>query len=275
MNYVIHNTVLNIYLCIVKSFYIKNYPMKITKVILAVVLLFVAFHFFKCDKKNLFWSLGSSGLKGNGVILAQDRGLSGFTKIETDGLYTLILSQGDEEKVVVETDENLQHLILANVDGGVLNLRMKNGASFSSSKKMYVYVTLKDIDRLKLGGVGSVETDGELQLDDLTVNAESVGETDIAVNCDNLDLENSSVGRIRLTGRANNCVINNSAVGALDADGLDVGKLKIASSGVGEVFVHASQEIDINHTGVGSLTYSGEAVIKNMINDGVGKVSKK
>jgi hypothetical protein len=50
--------------------------------------------------------------------------------------------------------------------------------------------------------------------------------------------------------------------------------LSIKSSSVGSVEVYASRELSIKNSGVGSLTYSGDAVIKSMESNGIGKIKK-
>ena len=56
---------------------------------------------------------------------------------------------------------------------------------------------------------------------------------------------------------------------------LEAAIVNVVNSGVGSVSVYATQELSMTNSGVGSITYSGDAVIKNINSSGVGKIRKE
>ena len=62
-------------------------------------------------------------------------------------------SQGDQQSVKVETDENLQSRIIAKVSNGTLNLECNN---VQNATKMDVYVTAVKLNSLDASGASKV-----------------------------------------------------------------------------------------------------------------------
>jgi hypothetical protein len=62
-------------------------------------------------------------------------------------------------------------------------------------------------------------------------------------------------------------------VGVLQAFELLTRNLKLSSNGVGAAEVYASESIDIDAKGVGSVQYKGNPKTKNIVSEGIGKVS--
>ena len=85
----------------------------------------------------------------------------------------------------------------------------------------------------------------------------------------------SGVGNIELTGETHTLTVKKDGVGKLNAGDLIASIVTIRNSGVGSAYIYASQELSMTNSGVGSIYYSGDAVIKLMKSDGVGKIQKK
>ena len=139
---------------------------------------------------------------------------------------------------------------------------------------MNVYVTVRDIDRLKISGVGNVETSETIRLKDLELRVKSVGNVDLDLEADKLYARLSSVGNVSLSGEIGKADIDNTGVGKLAAYDLHNEVLKLKASGVGKTEVYASKELAIKSTGVGNVYYKGDAVITDLNVRGVGKVKK-
>ena len=53
----------------------------------------------------------ASTVKGSGNVVTKERDVSGFDKVVVSGLGRVIVTQGDEESLTVETDDNLMQYI--------------------------------------------------------------------------------------------------------------------------------------------------------------------
>ena len=220
-------------------------------------------------------SVFENKVRGNGDVTIEQRAVSSFDKINIGGVFKVYLTQGDTEQVEVEIDSNLQQYVNVYHKGNVLYLNIEKGVNWGKTTKNNVYITLKNIDQLSIEGVCAVETHTILNLENLKLDVEGVSNSSLELYCNQLDVEMSGVGNIELAGETHTLTVKKDGVGKLDASDLIAAIVNIRNSGVGSAYIYASQELSMTNSGVGSIYYSGDAVIKLMKSDGVGKIQKK
>ena len=213
-------------------------------------------------------------LKGNGNVTTEQRVITSFDKIDINGVFKVYLTQGDIEKVEVEIDENLQQYVNVFNEKNTLVLNIEKGISWNKTTKNNVYITLKNISQLSINGVCSVETRTALVSDHLKLDVDGVSSSSLELNCNKLDADLSGVGNTELSGKTNEFTVTKDGVGNLKASNLKAAIVNIRNSGVGGAEIYASHELSIKNSSVGSISYSGEAVIKSLDSGGVGKIRK-
>ena len=188
-------------------------------------------------------------VRGNGNVTTEEHKVGSFSELYLDGVCNIYIEQGNEEKVVVEADENLHEYVYVDHSGDRLEIDMKSRINIRTRKKLNIYVTVKNIERLRIMGVGNVKTEGTLKLDHLKVKVTGVGNVKLDLDANSLDAELNSVGNITLEGNINEAEISNSGVGKLDAYDLKLKKLDLNVSGVGKTEVYVEKEIAVRSTG--------------------------
>ncbi len=216
-----------------------------------------------------------TGTDGNGTVITENRKVTSFSKIEMNGVFNLILNQGEKEVVQIETDENLIDFFEVDVADNTLFIGLKENTEIGDYTKLNIFVTLVDINQLKMNGVGDVSVENTLNLDNLEIENVGVGDINLALDCDKVSVVNSAVGDINLSGQSTSLDIVNSAVGDISTEDLKSKTVTVNNSGVGDVKVHASKSITIESSGVGDVTYYGNPDIKNIENNAVGDVVSK
>jgi len=89
----------------------------------------------------------NNGVNGNGNVTTENRNLNAsFTSIEAAEGLDVYITQGDNESISVEADENLHDLILTDIDDGVLSIHTKENIGRSSAKK--IHVSFKDLSSI-------------------------------------------------------------------------------------------------------------------------------
>ncbi len=213
--------------------------------------------------------------KENMHIITEDRPVKGFTQISVEGIFPVELSQdGGAEWVKVEADEKLQHHIIVSVANDKLSIDMDDEPTVNQTGKMKVYINLKDINELTFKSVGALSTAGQLKLDSLEVNSESVGKLTLDVDAKFLRTNLNSVGATTLKGRVGEARINNKSVGTLSAYDLKAGTLMIHNTAIGTAEVYADSAFYIRSSAIGMLSYKGPGVVKELSSEGIGKVKK-
>ncbi|MFB6317477.1 head GIN domain-containing protein [Saccharicrinis sp. FJH54] len=213
-------------------------------------------------------------IRGNGNVLTTSRAVSPFSELEIDGVFNIYLLQGDQEMVKVETDENLQDVVIVKNKDNTLKIKTKDDFNIKHSTKSNIYITLKSITRLEVNSVGKTECRDELKLDRLSLEINSVGKTYLKLDCNQLNAEVNAVGSLVMEGRAKSANIEHTGVGSMNAYDFNVAYLSLEHSGIGSVEAYASKELSISSDGIGSVKYKGPAEVTKLETSGIGSVKK-
>lgn len=98
-------------------------------------------------------------MNGSGPIVTEEREISGFTGVRSNGSFEVYVSQAEEFSVEVVAYENLLPIIETYISGYTLVLETQNNSCYKSSPSVKVYVTLPELNLLELNGSGSLMAD--------------------------------------------------------------------------------------------------------------------
>jgi hypothetical protein len=161
------------------------------------------------------------GVKGNGDVVSQERTASGFYSITIDGAANVNVQYGEDCKVVVNTDSNLQEFVFVEVENNILHVSTKVKTNLRPTKLM-VEVHLPELQSISLKGVGNVK------------------------------LPNGNASNLRITM---------SGVGNIDAQNYEVENIIITQSGVGNAKIWATNSLSGTLSGVGNISYKGNPTL--------------
>ncbi|MEE2771873.1 MAG: head GIN domain-containing protein [Bacteroidota bacterium] len=193
-----------------------------------------------------------------GKIVTKEAEVSGFHEIQVYDKIKLFIEQGSEEKVVIESGENLMNEITAEVVDSRLILKNENVCNlFRDYGITKIYVTFTDLDYLEHAGNIPLESVGKITLDELWLVSENqemdpeihtVGDFILNLEVDRLRITNDNYSNYFLTGSAN-------TVNAFFAAG--DGRLE------GRDFI--VQDYDIFHRGTNKLIINPQQSLKGDI----------
>lgn len=199
-----------------------------------------------------------------------------FDNLSLGVAATLYLTQGNNEKVEIECDDDRFDEIEFDYSGDKLVIKNEDKWSwFSSSKsKVTIYVTMKDISRLSVSGSGDMIGKNKISTEDLELNVSGSGDIELELSSDEVDLRISGSGSVRLNGTSNKMDARISGSGKVKAEDMEVKRFKASISGSGTCYITASEEINASISGSGTVYYSGnpDKVVSN--SSGSGKVRK-
>ena len=210
----------------------------------------------------------------SGKAVTEIREVGSFSELTVSGVFDVHLLQGEKESIKIETDGNLLAHIKTEIIGEELKIEMPNSIRIKENIKTVIQVTLKDIKYLELSSIGKTKTLEKLVLSDIDVKISGVGNTDLEIQCESIDMEVSSVGNTSLIGSAKNASFEYSGTGNVHAKEFETEYLAISASGVGDVTINATKEINLEASGVGNVKYTGGAVIKRLDVTGIGNVKR-
>ena len=220
------------------------------KTIIVLIAVFFSLFFTAC------WDgyHSSEPIYGSGRIVSERRTLPECSAIVIRSACDVYLTQGNEQTIVVEADDNIIDEVITKKEDGNLVVGLDDGSY--SRIKVKVFVTLKSIRKLVIDGAGNISVSR-------------------SINADNLETAINGAGNITLKGGGNylGCIVNGA--GNIQADEFISNKVDAVVNGAGNCTVNVTNELIASVNGVGSIYYYGNpSNIKTFIG-GVGRVIKK
>lgn len=247
----------------------------------------------------------------------ETRNVDTFTKIAFRVPGKLYLRQGSPQKVVIEGKKDILEEIETDVEGDRLVIE-KEGKwmdwHWDNDDEVKVYITVKDIAGLSVGGSGDLIGETKIVTDDINLNVSGSGNMKVEVEATgdiesdvsgsgNIDLKgtcksfNSDVsgsgkvilalrasgnadfgvsgsGKIEASGSASRVKTSISGSGKILAANLETNSCEVRITGSGDVEINVKNELDANITGSGSVRYKGNPSKVNSHSAGSGHVRK-
>ena len=233
----------------------KKVSVIIFAVALVVGLVAVNFFSFGTSAASIFKFSMNFGrcVRGSGHISTEKRSVSGFTAIETGGIYQVTIVAQKEFGLEVEADDNLLPLITTEVHDGVL--RIGSEKRIKSASPIRIRVSAPDVDRLDISGVADVTLSG--------------------LSNSKLDLEASGASKVTISGETTKIVVDVSGASRIYANDLRTKSATIDASGASHVSVNVSEDIRSDISGASSISYSGSPRSVVTHKSGAGSIAAK
>jgi len=242
----------------------RSSVIKIIMIVQVIVLIGVLAVFTASCK----WTVGL--VRGSGNVEEEERDVSDFDEISFSGMGNLIITQGEEESLLVEADDNILPLIETDVFGDRLTIGFKWGYNFIPTSNVRFYLTVADLNRITFSGAGKVDCDN-LETNKLEFDLSGAGDIDFNINADELVITSSGAGNLTLSGEVESQNVDISGVGRYNAKELESKECDIEVSGAGSATVNVTEELDVQISGVGNVYYVGVPIVRQDIS-GLGKV---
>lgn len=216
-------------------------------------------------------------IKGNGNEKKENREVSNYTSLLSQGSINVQIEYGNSNTLSVEADENLIPYIETVVENGRLIIRSKKNVNLKSRSKMVVHISMTKINSLQLSGSGNVDGSGAFSNDDKTeIGISGSGNITLGFRTfGNLDLSLSGSGNMDLKGDKTNTITASIAgSGNIDCSNLSSNDVDARIKGSGNIKVAASHSIKAKISGSGNVLYKGDASDITSKISGSGKVLK-
>jgi len=210
-------------------------------------------------------------LRGNGNIKTQNRNVSGFEGINVSGGFEVEISQGNNEGVRLEAEENLLDNIKTEVRNGVLHIY--NDKSLSTNKDMKAYITVKELRSVNISGGVKVTGNSTFKADKFDLDMSGGSNVKLALNTKLLTAGMSGASKVELSGQADEVNMDMSGASKVEAADLVANRVKIGASGASKVKVYAKDALDINASGASTVYYKGSPTVNTDVS-AAARVSK-
>ncbi len=213
-------------------------------------------------------------VKGNGNIVSREIKVSSFIRLHLSGKGLIELHQSDDEKVIVETDENLQENFVAANSGRTLYVSAEANFRKPVYTKCNIKIFLRQIDMLYIRNENAnVVCVNEISLvNPIEIKIQSVGNTELNINAPSIKILSQCQGNVLLKGKCGRIEIKNQSQGDFNSSELNADELSIKNMAEGNIDLFANKSIAIKHYGQGYVHYSGNATLKEVKQYGDGEI---
>lgn len=216
----------------------------------------------------------STGVKGNGNVITKERAVSeSFSAIKaTEGLNVYI-TQGGEEHISVEADENLHDLILTDIENGVLRIHAKQNIGNASAKK--IHVNFKEISKIISTSGSSLHATNTISTNELELKTTSGSSMKLEVNTSSLNCNSTSGSSLRVSGETEKLIAEATSGSDIKAGNLEAESSHVKASSGADVTVNTSKELTAKATSGADIKYYGNPEKVSKSNNVSGSIRKR
>ena len=187
---------------------------------------------------------------GSGTPISEFRNVADFTKVSSEGVFEVTITQGDFQSVEIIADDNLIHRVKTEVVDNELRLYLDDRNYKNISLK--ANITTERINGIKNTGVGNIMISNVDESGNFNVYNSGTGNINIEGSAESLTLENEGTGKFKgFQFVVSNC--NAEIIGSGDCEVNPTNTLNVAIKGSGDVFYKGSPVIEVKISGSGKV----------------------
>lgn len=210
-------------------------------------------------------------IKGEGELVSQNRNVSGFKGISVSGGFAVEITQGNQESLRLEAQENLLSNIRTEVKNGVLHIY--NEDNVSTNKGMKAYITVRELNKVDISGGVKVTGKSTFRANAFDLDMSGGSKVTLALNAKKLRADMSGASKVELSGQADEVVMNMSGASTVNASDLQARSVRVGASGASKVKVAAKENLHVSASGASKVEYNGNPSVTKDVS-GASKISK-
>jgi len=216
------------------------------------------------------------GIKGNGNMTTITRDVGSYDQVNVGGFFDVELVAGTEGTLTIEGESNLLEYLVTEVKGNALKIKVENGKTLKTSKRMMIKVTVpfRDLDAVTLAGSGDVVSKDVIKANNFKTSVAGSGDLILNVEASSIKSSVAGSGDLTLTGSARDLEARVAGSGDIHAGRLKADNVDAKVAGSGDVSVYASKSLKARVSGSGDIDYSGNPDKQDTKVSGSGDISR-
>lgn len=212
-------------------------------------------------------------VKGNGKVIEKTRQVGDFEALGVSGSFDVFLVKGQEGKVIVNVEQNLEPYLETEVENGTLKVRWKKGSNVRTTKSTKVTVHFDKLDGVALAGSGDIISKDPIVTDEIKIAVAGSGDIQLELDANHSKAAISGSGDIELSGTSKSFEAAVAGSGDIEAYDLKTEKSELKISGSGTIHASVENELVARISGSGNVKYKGNPRVEDVKVSGSGNVS--
>ncbi|MBI9035954.1 MAG: DUF2807 domain-containing protein [Bacteroidales bacterium] len=232
--------------------------MKTKQYLVKVLFLFAVTGLFSsCDKEKYC-------VNGKGDREIKSFSVENFSGVKSKIDADIFITQGEFMQIEVHAQNNILDVLELHKHNDLLIIDFDH--CVYDHDGIEIYISMPDIEKLKLSGSGTIETIGHFSnQQNVDIDISGSGKIIFDATANNLDCDLSGSGTIDLYGTAEENDINISGSGKIYAYEFPVEDCDVRISGSGACEVNVDHRLDVSISGSGNVYYIGECDLQTHI----------
>ena len=212
-------------------------------------------------------------VRGNGQVTEQERNVEAFNRVKATSGMNVYLIQGNEHKVVVVADENLQKVIETRVEDGTLEIKAL--ASIWSAKEKKVIVTAPGLEEIYGTAGSNIFADSLLKIGNIKVKASAGSNLHLNIEGQSTEISASSGANIFIKGSSHDVITKVSSGANIKAGDLKIQNCEASASSGGNIWLNVKEKLTAHASSGGNIFYSGTPAETKVTSSTGGNTIKK
>ncbi|SRR5690606_33265220 len=208
--------------------------------------------------------LGSIALSSASVAQVETRQVPPFSKLSVAHGIDVELRQTDRENLRIEVDGIELADVESVVADGELRLSRRERKPGPERGRVRAYVDFVSLTSIAASSGSDVESNGVLELEDLTVAASSGSDVELEINARSLSVHVSSGSDVEVEGAVETFSVEASSGSDVSADELEARDVTLRLSSGSDAEVRATGSVDIQASSGSDVTVYGNPATRNV-----------
>jgi len=203
-------------------------------------------------------------IDGNGNVITENRYVTSFTEIRSEGSFEVYISYDTAISVKVEAESNLLPYIETEVSGSTLIAKVREHRNIDNNEPIKIFIKTPSLSGIDLSGSGTINCDS-MNTTYLDLHLSGSGDMSVVSLSHKIKAYIAGSGKINLSGSASETDFDIDGSGDIHSYNLLQDTCFADISGSGNIYVNVNKLLDVRITGSGEIHYLGSPSVNTYI----------
>lgn len=225
---------------------------------------------------TLLTSCDYEAVRARGEVTSREVNFSDYSGLRVSDAFNVYIRLSEsEEKIEIEANENLHDKIIVEMEGSVLQIKLKNHTAIRGNATMNAYISTKNLTDFNASGASTIVLESPLVAQNVKIELSGASEFSGELDINRLELYSNGASEIDLFGSAQLFKATLSGSSSLKNYDFSVAQLDISLSGASDAHLFVTESISIDASGASTLYYKGTAAIGRKSLSGASEIIKR
>jgi hypothetical protein len=210
---------------------------------------------------------------GSGPVVTKEGSVGQFTGLDVSHAFNVRITQSDQCRVQIKTNENLIPYLLLENDGGILRIGFRHGMHITNTTSEAI-IEMPSVREIHFSGATNGELIGDWSMSSLRVDMSGASRLKGSVNIEDLKADLSGASSVSLQGSGARIDLSASGASGFEMRDFAAGDATIDMSGASHAFITVNGNLNCELSGASSVRYRGDPKLGSLNTSGASSVHR-